>query len=253
MNKFAITFLGLSLSLTAHAQNATLAPAPANDKGTAAPAGFNSVPTDEVVDFFNARPVSPNAYRVLYIGDSLVLHSPAKNLWTYFAGMAASDAGHDYTHLSAEHIQAKLGDRPVEIFYCHGNGRLPSMFAYLQGHPEIKPDLIILQGGENDHFDDAFKITYRALLDTLPGTPRIVLSDWADPVRRDFERAEAAQRNLAFLDLTAIKAEDGTTGNAGPFNVPGVAWHPSDRGHARIAEEIDKAFDAKILPAQHPH
>ena len=247
---YALLFFGPILALAGHAQNP--ASPVTRDNGTAAPAGFNLVPTDDIVDFFNARPVSAKAYRILYIGDSLTLHAPSKTLWTYYSGMAASDARHDYVHLSAMHMQTRMPDRPVEIFYCKGNGKLPSMLAYLQAHPEIKPDLIVQQGGENDHFDDAFKTTYRQLLDAFPGTPKIVLSDWGDPVRRDFERAEAAQRKYAFLDLTAIKTQPGTTGNGGPFNVPGVAWHPNDMGMARIAEEIDKAFDSMILRVQQP-
>jgi len=253
MSKYPIVLLVLALPLllpvSIPAQNAS---ASGTDKGTAAPAGFNLVSTDDVVDFFNARPVPPNAYRVLYVGDSLTLHAPSKTLWTYYSGMAASDATHDFAHLSAQHIQTKMPGRPVEIFYCKGNGKLPSMFAYLQAHPEIKPDLIVQQGGENDHFDDTFKTNYRQLLDAFPGTPRIVLSDWGDPARRDFERAEAAQRKYPFLDLTAIKAEAGTNGNGGPFNVPGVAWHPNNRGMERIAKEIDNSFDTTILPALPP-
>jgi len=249
MNRYAAAFVALILLLSAAAQNA--ASAQASDKDTAAPTGFNLVSADDMIDFFNARPIPLKAYRVLYIGDSLTLHAPSKTLWGYYSGMAASDARHDYVHLSAAHMQAKMPGRPVEIFYCKANGKLAAMFAYCQAHPEIKPDLIVQQGGENDPFDDAFKTNYRALLDAFPGTPRIVLSDWFDPKRRDFEREEAMQRKYAFVDIAAIRAETGTTGNGGPFNVSGVAKHPNDLGMARIAEEIGNAFDASILPALH--
>ncbi|CAN5476337.1 hypothetical protein BH10ACI4_BH10ACI4_26850 [soil metagenome] len=90
---------------------------------TNAPAGFNPVPNDDVLDFFDRRPIPPHAFRVLYIGDSLTFHSPAPGLWTYYSGMAASDAAHDFVHLTAAYFQNKT-HRPVEIFYSHGGGKI---------------------------------------------------------------------------------------------------------------------------------
>lgn len=217
-------------------------------KSDAAPTGFNPVPTGDVLDFFNERPVPGNAYRVLFVGDSLTFHSPAPKLWTYYAGMAASDAAHDFVHLAANHMQSRMGQRPVEIFYNHGGGKIGPMLAYAQAHPELRPNLIVVQGGENDPFNDEYIAHYRGLLEVFPDVPRIVLSDWANTTKRDFEKKETSERKLPFVDLTAIKAEPGTIGNGGPFSHPGVAWHPNDAGMARIAEEINGIFDAQILP-----
>jgi hypothetical protein len=240
----------LTLPVTAFDQAVPSGP---TDTSVKAPAGFNPVPTGDVLDFFNARPTTTHAFRVLFIGDSLTFHSPAPKLWTYYAGMAASDAAHDFVHLTAAHMQSRMGDRPVEIFYSHGGGKIGAMLTYLQQRPELAPNLIVLQGGENDPFDDTFYKNYRGLLDIFPGTARIVLSDWANTAKRDFELKEAKQRHLPFIDLTMIKAEPRTIGNGGPFNHPGVAWHPNDHGMARIAEEINKVFDSSILPTVKTH
>lgn len=234
-NLFVLAALFCSLNVFAQTPAATT-------QSTEAPKGFNPIPNNDVLDFFNARPIPPGAFRVLYIGDSLTFHSPAPKLWTYYAGMAASDAEHDFVHLATAHMQTKI-KRPVEIFYSHGGGKIGNMLAYLKVHPELKPDFIVLQGGENDPFDDAFHSNYEGLLQVFPAAKRIVLSDWANTTKRDYEKAAAAKLHLVFIDLTAIKAEPGTIGNAGPFNHPGVAWHPNDKGMQRIAEEISKNFD----------
>jgi hypothetical protein len=213
---------------------------------TDAPKGFNPVPNDDLLDFFDRRPVPPHAFRVLYVGDSLTFHSPAPGIWAYYSGMAASDTEHDFVHLTAAHFQAKIR-RPVEIFYSHGGGKIGAMLTFVKDRPWLEPDLIILQGGENDPFDETFYTNYRGLLEVFPKAPRIVLSDWKNPTKRDFEKEEVARRHLRFIDILAIQAEPGTAGNAGPFNHPGVAWHPNDKGMQRIAEELDRVFDAMHL------
>jgi hypothetical protein len=209
---------------------------------TDAPKGFNSVPNDDMLDFFDRRPVPPHAFRVLYVGDSLTFHSPAPGIWTYYSGMAASDTEHDFVHITAAHFQKKIR-RPVEIFYSHGGGKIGAMLAFVKDRTWLAPDLIILQGGENDPFDDTFYANYRGLLEVFPNTPRIVLSDWKNPIKRDYEREEAAKRHLPFVDMIAIQADPHTAGNAGPFHHQGVAWHPNDEGMKRIAAEINRTFD----------
>ncbi|CAN5476254.1 hypothetical protein BH10ACI4_BH10ACI4_26840 [soil metagenome] len=118
------------------------------------------------------------------------------------------------------------------------------MLAFIRDRPWLAPDLILVQGGENDPFDATFFANYRGLLDVFPSTPRIVLSDWKNPTKRDFERQESEKRHLRFIDILTIQSEPGTTGSGGPFNHPGVAWHPNDKGMQRIAEAIERTFDS---------
>jgi hypothetical protein len=233
LNRLIALFCVLILSFSGHAQ-------------TDAPKGFNPVPNDDLLDFFDRRPIPPHAFRVLYIGDSLTFHSPAPGIWSYYSGMAASDTEHDFVHRTAAHFQKKI-KRPVEVFYSHGGGKIGAMLTFVKDRLWLAPDLIILQGGENDPFDETFYANYRDLLEVFPRTPRIVLSDWKNPTKRDFEKEEATKRHLQFIDLVTIQTEPDTAGNAGPFHHPGVAWHPNNIGMQRIAEEIDRTFDTMHL------
>src|ERR1700761_7798771 len=109
---------------------------------------FNSVDSTHNLTYFNYRPMPPNAYRVLFIGDSLTYHGQTPNLWNYDSGMAASAPERDFVHLVAKHIQEKLPAKPVETLIDNGgNGKIGSMLAYIAKHPELKPSLVILQGG----------------------------------------------------------------------------------------------------------
>jgi hypothetical protein len=198
-----------------------------------------------ILDAVNLRPVPPTAYRVLFIGDSLMMVVPAHRLWDHFSGMAASAADRDFVHLVAKHIQSRLGSRPVEIFYDNGgNGKIGPMLDYLRNRPDMRPDIVILQGGENDKFDAHFQSTYEGLLHySSPKTPVIVLGDWWSTDKSVFEQKEAASLGYSFVNLTAIYAEPSNSGYAGPYNVKGVARHPNDKGMQSIANAICIQYD----------
>lgn len=217
---------------------ATTAPAPA---GTA-PAPGAASPWPEL-DWFNSRPIPPGALRVLYIGDSLTVHGTSPGLWDHYSGMAATDAAHDFLHLTAGHIQRALAPRPVEALLDNGgNGKIGAMLQYLERHPELKPDLVVLQGGENDAFDDSFRQTYTRLLEFY-SVPVIVAGDWWSADKSNWEKQQAAARKHPFVDLAAMNAIPANSGDGGPFGVEGVARHPSNAGHAAIAKGINDAFD----------
>ena len=215
---------------------------------------FNSVDSTHNLTYFNDRPMPPNAYRVLFIGDSLTYHGQTPNLWNYDSGMAASSPSQDFVHLVAQHIQDKMGRRPVEILINNGgNGKIGSMLTYLTGHPELKPSLVILQGGENDPFDASFQDTYQSLLTFYQAsrTPYIVLGDWWNSTKSDFDRQQAVAHGYAWIDLTIINKNPTMSGDGGPYHVDGVAKHPNDQGMKAIANAIDDQFDRTILPSAH--
>ena len=81
---------------------------------------FNSVDSTHNLNYFNDRPMPTNAYRVLFVGDSLTYHGQTPNLWNYDSGMAASSPEKDFVHLVTKHLQEKLGTRPVEILINNG-------------------------------------------------------------------------------------------------------------------------------------
>jgi hypothetical protein len=213
---------------------------------------FNSVDSTHNLTYFNDRPMPPNAYRVLFIGDSLTYHGQTPNLWNYDSGMAASSPSKDFVHLVAQHIQDKIGTRPVEILINNGgNGKIGSMLTYLTSHPDLKPSLVILQGGENDPFDVSFQDTYRSLLTfyKASNTPYIVLGDWWSNTKSDFDRQQVVAHGYAWIDLTILNKNPAMSGDGGPYHVDGVAKHPNDQGMKAIADAIDDQFDRTILPS----
>jgi hypothetical protein len=207
---------------------------------------FNASDATSVLDAINSRPVPPNAYRVLFIGDSLTLHQPVAGLWDHFMGMAATAPTNDFVHLAVRHIQLKMKKRPVEVFYDNGGrGKIGPMLIYFKNRPELTPDLVVLQGGENDPFDDTFRKNYRELLHIYnpPKTRMIVLGDWNSKEKSQFEEDETKSLGVPFVRLTEIHAESANSGDGGPYHVGGVAGHPNDQGMQAIARAIESNFD----------
>jgi hypothetical protein len=207
---------------------------------------FNASDATSVLDLINSRPVPRNAYRVLFIGDSLTLHQPIAGLWDHFMGMAATTPENDFVHLAAAHIQLKTKKHPVEVFYDNGGrGRIGPMLQYFKAHPELKPDLVVLQGGENDPFDESFKTNYCGLLHIFnpPTTKMIVLGDWNTKQKSDFEESETKSIGIPFVSLIEIHANPANSGDGGPHQVVGVAHHPNDKGMQVIANAIEFHFD----------
>jgi lysophospholipase L1-like esterase len=215
---------------------------------------FNSVDTTHNLNYFNGRAMPPHAYRVLFIGDSLTFHGQTPNLWDYDSGMAASSPEKDFVHQVARHIQEKVPSRPVETLINNGgNGRIGTMLTYLTNHPDLKPSLVILQGGENDKFDPAFQETYRSLLSFYSASkvPYIVLGDWWDGTKSAFDHQEASAHGYAWVDLTVLDKNPAMSGDGGPYHIDGVAKHPNDAGMKAIAGAVDEQFDRTILPSVH--
>jgi lysophospholipase L1-like esterase len=221
--------------------------------------GMNTVDATTDLVYFNARPLPANAFRVLYIGDSLTYHTRIANVWAYVSGMAATTPANDFVHLTATYMQQRIAKRPVEILLDNGgNGKIGTMLEFLKVHPVATPSLVVMQGGENDAFDDTYKQTYEALLDFYRAekVPVIVLGDWYTDGKRDYDCAQAAARSYACVDLRAIQKVPDNTGNAGPYNNKGVASHPNDAGMKAIAAEIERCFDRLKLPGvkvRHTH
>jgi lysophospholipase L1-like esterase len=144
-----------------------------------------------------------------------------------------------------------MGARPVEVLLnTGGNGKLDSMLAYLKRHLELRPDLVVLQGGENDAFDEAFRRNYIALLDFYKPALVIVLGDWWQGEKSEWEKAEAHARAFPFVDLLSLYADKSNSGDGGPYGIDGVAHHPSTNGHKAIAHGIIAAFDRLTNPGE---
>lgn len=127
--------------------------------------------------------------------------------------------------------------RPVEAFYDNGgDGKIRSMLEYLLLR-KLSPDLVIIQGGENDELNDKFREYYPQLLDYYP-VPRIVLGDWRSNAKSDYVEGLCAMRDIPFVNLVDIYSDPAMSGNGGPYGHSGVATHPNDAGMSAIAERV---------------
>ena len=217
------------------------------------PPAFNSVDSTAALDLMNYRPIPKNAVRVLFVGDSLTIHGLIPQLWDHFSGMAATSPSEDFVHRTTAYVQSRMGARPVEIFYDNGgNGRLGPMLNYISTHSDLAPDLLILQGGENDTLDLSFKDHYASLLGTTKRT--VVLGDWFDDEKSSYEQSAAVRRNFPFVDLRSIQKNTANWGDGGPYHVAGVARHPNDGGMKAISDAISIAIQPYIeqLRAEQP-
>src|ERR1700678_2947065 len=63
---------------------------------------------------------APNAYRILFIGDSITRHNTNPDIlarlgWDHIAGMAASSEDKDYVHLLAAKIQGMIAPPGIRM------------------------------------------------------------------------------------------------------------------------------------------
>jgi lysophospholipase L1-like esterase len=129
------------------------------------------------------------------------------------------------------------------------------MFEYLLLR-NLSPDLVVIQGGENDELDGKFCEYYPQLLDHY-SVPRIVLGDWYDREKSDYVEELCVMRNIPFVNLVDIYSDPKMSGNAGPYGHKGIATHPNDAGMAAIASAVLEVapkymeVNGKILVANH--
>lgn len=197
--------------------------------------GLNSRETLSLLEFINNRPIPPDSYKVMFVGDSLTLHGTLRGAWDVASGMAASSPEKDFVHLVVAGIQ-KTTDSPVEALYNNGgNGKIRDMLEYLQVK-RFDPDLVIIQGGENDKLE-SLREHYPQLLDHF-SCPRIVLGDWYSKEKSDYSEGLCRSRNLPFVSLYDIASDKRSSGWGGPYSRKDVASHPNDFGHAAIAQAV---------------
>jgi lysophospholipase L1-like esterase len=202
---------------------------------------LNSGETLSLLELINRRPIPPDSFKVMFIGNSLTLHGFLEKVWNMPCGMAASSPEKDFVHLVAAGIQ-KTTDKPVEILYNNGgNGKIREMVGYLRTD-EFSPDLVVIQGGENDRFDSHFKEYYLQLIDYFQ-CPKIVLGDWFTKEKSDYSQWLCVEKNIPFVSLYSISRNEENMGDGGPYRRKDVAVHPNDSGMAAIAEGVLHCFD----------
>lgn len=160
--------------------------------------------------------------------------------------MAASTYERDFMHLFTLALTLELSPRPVEplINAARRMSDIAEQISDIIGPP---PALVVIQGGENDVWDDSFSARYEAYLTTLTqglstNAQVIVLGDWYSAEKSDCGRAIAAARGWPWVNLFALQQDGNLSGDGGPYSHEGVASHPNDSGMKAIAGELLKAW-----------
>ncbi|MET3373582.1 alpha-galactosidase [Variovorax boronicumulans] len=180
-------------------------------------------------------------YRITFIGNSLTLHTPKKELgWSNSWGMAASAQDRDYAHRTG----AALG-LPVSVFNLAALESDPEN--NLSRIAEVTRDIrattvVVVELGDNVQpaSQEKFIDAYERLLDAAKGLQLICLSTWwkNEPLDRVLEQ-QCVSHGGRYVHIGDIRADAARLDAGGPqFSDPGVNAHPHDSGMAMISERI---------------
>jgi len=209
---------------------------------------------------------APNAFRVLFIGDSITLHGTSAKLaaklgWDHVAGMAASGEARDYAHVFSGLLQGALPDRSVELYFhtYGGSGTVAQRLSAIDVVRPVEPHLVVIQLGEHEKDRsglDKLRADLAALVTTFnaqnpppsvicagpwsppPASGKSSYDGWAGEVETAM-REVCAQKNIPFISVRNL-AEDPACSGWGKSD--GVKWHPNDKGHEGYARKYFTAW-----------
>lgn len=218
------------------------------------------------VDDPQLPPKAANAYRILYIGDSITRHGTSKSIvaklgWDHVAGMAASTEAKDYAHLLGSRLQEALPDKKIELSFHGkgGSGKVAERLSALAGFAALSPDLVVIQLGEHERepqgaavITDGLRQIFRQLAAWQP-RPRVLCtgvwnpygkgerhsySGWTLAVENALKAACEAE-GVPFVPVQkyALNPECSGSGTSA-----GVQWHPNDKGMQGYADELFAAW-----------
>jgi len=217
------------------------------------------------------------ADRILVLGNSITLHGVHEPYgWLNYCGMAASVPEKDYVHQLAARLDAITGGQlrisPADTAQPGPDGTtiaepanvlnvadiLERQYATytnarLERQLDWKPDLVVMQFGENtprEGFDPAgFKTALQTLMDGLRDSsdPQMfVLSQLLgaggalDDTKRQVCAEDPAHR--VFVDMSDFGQDPTNFASAEPYYTGVIVGHPGDKGMARIADALLKAM-----------
>lgn len=231
----------------------------------------------EVVDGISGLS-APNAYRVLFVGDSITRHGVSdwtrqKLGWDHVAGMAASSPEKDYVHLLAVRIQRTMPDRKVEIYFdsqvthetnqAFKDGTFAGKHARLLTIPDsFRPHLVVVQLGEHEQPQLGIPFLEKScdglfgFLRTLAPAPDIICAGvwlpgdkaegrddyaagWGGAVENTL-RATCRKYGIPFASVKAFALDPSCRGWG---SSAGVKWHPNDKGMAGYARVLFAALE----------
>lgn len=197
---------------------------------------------------------TPYYQRMMVVGNSIMSHGPlpAKG-WFNNHGMAASAPNKDYVHLLAARLAGQYPQATVRLssgatFEQKFSRSDYSINEFNEPLQQFKPDLIIVQLGENVDEGEvlsprSFESQLRLLLDrfaTYGGQPvKIVCttSVWRRPQADAVIRRVTAEKGISLADLSSMVNQDQYFA-FGQYVDSGIGAHPGDAGMQRIADLI---------------
>jgi hypothetical protein len=197
---------------------------------------------------------SPEPARVLFLGNSITLHPPAKGLgWEGNWGMAASAEAKDYVHLVVDGLAKRAGKVPkfraVNIADFERGYATYDSAAKLKDELAFQPGIVVLAIGENvpalvtDEAKAAFKESLIRLFTLLksPAGPQLYVRScfWADAAKDAALKDASTAVGATFIDIGALsKIEANYARSERKIEHAGVANHPGDAGMKAIADAI---------------
>jgi hypothetical protein len=227
------------------------------------------------------------ANRILILGNSITLHSPAPGLgWPHNCGMAASAQNKDYVHRLVTSINAQTGGSllidptPPDFPRWYPGDPPPAgdanviniadLFernyatwdnARIQQQLDAKPDIVVLQFGENLEMGEfnaaALKTGLQTLMTGLKSAsdPNIFVTGFilgsnaaVDVIKREVCAQDPSHR--VFVNLSAFGQDAANFASAEPYyqSAPRVLGHPGDKGMTFIADKLFDAMKAHSAP-----
>ena len=200
--------------------------------------------------------------KVLILGNSITLHSPAPNIgWTGNWGMAASSEDKDYVHLLLADLEKAWGERPQSKVrniadFERGYATFDAS-AKLAEELAFNADVVILAIGENvpelttAEAKAAFSQALVKLLKTFKsrGIPAIFVRScfWPNQAKDEILSKACDEVGGKFIDISTMGKDPAMKASAErKIEHVGVAGHPGDKGMRAIADAVFAAIDGKL-------
>ncbi len=194
-----------------------------------------------------SNPAAP-IQKILFVGDSISFHAPAKQLgWTGRWGMAADSEEEDYVHQLVALIGKAQGTEPEILIQASGGGTLRAKLENAETLKEGNPDVIVVQMGENDNvsldevgFQKPYEELIILLVDAHPEARIVCTGVWRGKKGKDeMIKAVCRKHRIPFADIAAVSAnKENRAAATGQWENAGVAWHPNNAGMKGYADAI---------------
>lgn len=201
------------------------------------------------------------AGKVLFLGNSITLHSPAPKIgWTGNWGMAASAEDKDYVHLLTSQIAKAAGSKPeVKVKNIADFERRLTDYKLadeLKEELAFEADVVVIALGENtaalktDAAKAQFETAFANLFTELKqhGQPTIFVRSqfWQDADKDRLMKKGCEAVGGTFVDISKLGFDESNYARAErKIEHAGVAGHPGDKGMQALADALWKAIQTR--------